>query len=314
MGGTPLDAHGQTSPPDNGPFTAISSGYYHTCAIRTDGTPFCWGIDVSSAPDGEFTAISSGDYQTCGLRQGGLLGPKGLGRTMGTSRPSAVPRTRAPFVETARWSVGGMVHPHLNLQLRRWTTGSSLSKLAPIKHVVSVTMALSPVGIYPTTIQQIRRPWEDSSLSVQVETISAGFVMAVPSSVGETRIPRGTSAKCPHLPARSSLPSAVGGYHTCALRHDGTPVCWGNDGSGRSSPPGEEQLLAISTGNSNTCGLREDGSPICWGDDTHAQSSPPEGERFIAISSGSTQTCAIRHDRSVACWGWSDFGQTSPPE
>ena len=84
--------------------------------------------------------------------------------------------------------------------------------------------------------------------------------------------------------------------------------------TGESSPPEGEHLAAISSGEYHTCALRHDGTPVCWGGDWNGQSSPPEGERFAAISSGLIHTCGLRHDRTVVCWGWLDFGQARPPE
>lgn len=71
--------------------------------------------------------------------------------------------------------------------------------------------------------------------------------------------------------------------------------------------------ISVSTGN-YACALRADGSPLCWGDNTDWALSPPEGERFSAISAGRDYACAIRiGDGSPVCWGSDDYGQTSPP-
>ena len=67
-------------------FTAVSSGWFHTCALLDDGEPVCWGagpaepsgrfgsiaFGQASPPEGErFTLISSGGFHTCGLREDG---------------------------------------------------------------------------------------------------------------------------------------------------------------------------------------------------------------------------------------------------
>ena len=55
---------------------AISAGWFHTCAIRTDSTVDCWGFDwrgQATPPAGRFTAVSAGPSHTCGLRAGGTI-------------------------------------------------------------------------------------------------------------------------------------------------------------------------------------------------------------------------------------------------
>ena len=66
---------GEASPPERETFTDISSGHYHTCGLREDGSVACWGDNdygAASPPEGEtFTTISSGMGHTCGLREDG---------------------------------------------------------------------------------------------------------------------------------------------------------------------------------------------------------------------------------------------------
>ena len=81
----------------------------------------------------------------------------------------------------------------------------------------------------------------------------------------------------------------AGGLHSCALESDGTPVCWGNDEKGQSSPPADTTLTSITTGGSYTCGLKADGSPICWGENDRGQASPPLGKTFVSVRMGVTQ-------------------------
>ena len=105
-----------------------------------------------------------------------------------------------------------------------------------------------------------------------------------------------------------------GGYHTCALRPDGSAVCWGNNGSRQASPPPGERFVSISSGEEHTCALRLDGSASCWGNDGSRRASPPEREQFVSVSSGNWHTCALRSDGSPACWGASGNEQTLFPQ
>ena len=58
--------------PEDERFDHISGGLAHFCALRDDGTPFCWGSDdsgqASPPKDERFTVISSGREHTCALR------------------------------------------------------------------------------------------------------------------------------------------------------------------------------------------------------------------------------------------------------
>ena len=44
-------------------------------------------------------------------------------------------------------------------------------------------------------------------------------------------------------------------------------MCWGGSNSGEADPPEGEKFTAIQSGHSNTCALREEGSALCWGYD-----------------------------------------------
>lgn len=106
------------------------------------------------------------------------------------------------------------------------------------------------------------------------------------------------------------LALSSGFEHSCALRLDGTAVCWGSNVEGKASPP-QGTFAAVSAGGHHTCALRSDGTVVCWGSDEFGQSSPPEGT-FTAVSAGGHHTCAIRTDRTVECWGLDDEGQSTP--
>lgn len=69
------NAHGQAPALVSGPFTEVSAGLAHTCALRADGTVACWGYNPdgrTNAPAGTFTQVSAGDEHSCATRSDGV--------------------------------------------------------------------------------------------------------------------------------------------------------------------------------------------------------------------------------------------------
>ncbi len=65
-----IDYYGQLLPPPDASFTQVTAGSEHSCGLTAAGRPVCWSGEDTS-PDGPFTALFSGWRRTCGLRPGG---------------------------------------------------------------------------------------------------------------------------------------------------------------------------------------------------------------------------------------------------
>ena len=120
---------------------------------------------------------------------------------------------------------------------------------------------------------------------------------------------------------------AAGSAHTCALRSDGTVLCWGDNESqqlGRNQTrrfsrlPVQVEGIAdakdISAGSFHTCALHRDGAVSCWGSDeriglNNEDSRIPDIEQGASVKSGDRHTCVLHEDGTITCWGNNNFGQ-----
>jgi len=76
---------------------------------------------------------------------------------------------------------------------------------------------------------------------------------------------------------------AIGGFHTCALKRDGTVWCWGY----------------------NRYGQLGDGTRM----DRYTPVQVVNLTDVIQISAGALHTCALKRDGTVWCWGHNEYGQ-----
>jgi alpha-tubulin suppressor-like RCC1 family protein len=131
---------------------------------------------------------------------------------------------------------------------------------------------------------------------------------------------------------------ALGSFHTCGIRLDGSLWCWGGNANSQLGvgttgtneraplPVGQARdWTAVAAGYQHTCAIRNDGSLWCWGYGELGQlgngardrrnlptrvASPPGSERWEQVTvaggagpGGGAHTCAIRSDRTLWCWG-----------
>ena len=112
-------------------------------------------------------------------------------------------------------------------------------------------------------------------------------------------------------------PIDLGEDSGCGLRGDGSIACWGNDGSGKATPP-SGSFRQISVSGLHGCALRIDGTVACWGGNASGSTVPPAGT-FKRVSAGGASygntnaTCGVKSDGMLACWGNNTFGQATAP-
>jgi alpha-tubulin suppressor-like RCC1 family protein len=292
---------------DPGPWYQVSAGRDHTCAIKTDGTAWCWGTDangelgnagttgdqvspspVTNADNVPWTQISAGIYSTCGIKVDGSL-----------------------------WCWGGDSAG----QLGNGAGGSSTQPSA-------VTSSL---------------PWTMVSMGYGTACgIKSDNTLWCWGDASYGRLGNGTTSPALQSPAQVGSDKwsyiRTSAATVCGIKTDGSLWCWGNDGVGilgngatltadqtRPYPvaePGPWRNVAV--GSWATCATKIDGSGWCWGKNERmlgygalpgADVSYPRqvvGTDWAMIDGGGASLrCGVKNDGSAWCWGNGASGTTN---
>ena len=313
--GTPLcwgrrkvEGDGTEAPP--GKFVSISRGGF-TCALREDGTPECWDF----AEEGEHTCRNSengGIYcrldgqgippVTTSDRVGGAtasrtltviagyfdhtppLGMRFKAVSVGWNHTCALEQDGTPTC----WGSNkdGKASPPAGEKFTAISSGTG--------HTCAIRSDGTPLCWGLWWNQRIAAP-EDEKLVA----ISAGLEYSCGSREDGVTLCWGDGGK-------ETCTVTPGQFYSCHTDWSPNPT--------PQAPPKGERFTSLSADGPN-CALRSDGTPVCWTENVDSGlTSPPEGEHFVSISATATHACAIRVDGSVVCWGQDWFGQASPPD
>ncbi len=69
------------------------------------------------------------------------------------------------------------------------------------------------------------------------------------------------------------------------------------------APASSESFLRLWLTSSVACALRPDGTPLCWGFDDEQQSDAPATQHFTQITSNTTVSCGLDAQGTAVCWG-----------
>ena len=86
-----------------------------------------------------------------------------------------------------------------------------------------------------------------------------------------------------------SLLSPPGGYHSLALREDGSVLAWGRDWDGQTDVPPEATTvrLQLPPALAHSVALLADGTVLAWGNNDCGQTNvPPQAQGAVAIAAG----------------------------
>ena len=103
----------------------------------------------------------------------------------------------------------------------------------------------------------------------------------------------------------------------CALKFDGTLICWRDglpwlDGIPPQAFSEAGSFKSLSDHRGTICGIGADHTVECWGRNFDGENPPPAGE-FLSVAMGYRHACGIGIDNTVSCWGYGKDGQTASP-
>lgn len=277
------------------------NGDKHTCALRRDGTVWCWGANFSGQlGDGSFLSSS---------------------RPVRVSGLSDVAQLSAGSEHTCAVTAGGSAHcwgSNMHGRLGSGTVAGSSSTPLPVVMLAGVER-IAAGGRHTCAMVSDGGLWcwgnnETGQLGHGGQfNLNSQFPIAVSG-----------------LSSVDGL--AAGMQHTCAIK-DGTGYCWGANGSGQLGDGSATNAYApvtvassarftrISAGGEHTCALTDDNTVECWGSNRETQigevgqnlSSHPRSvlglTDAVSLAAGDQHACTVDDSASVRCWGGNTNGQ-----
>ncbi len=286
-----------------GPFASVDVGSSHTCAVKLDGSAWCWGYNYNGQLGDGTTTSRPNPTAVSGLGSGVV------------ELTAGVDHTCARRTDGSAWCWGNNYRGQLG-------DGTTTSRTVPtaVSGFASGTLQLSAGEQYTCAVKTGGALW------------CWGF--NTNGQLGD-----GTTTNRTTPTALSSLASGVGSVsagndHTCAVKTDGTAWCWGHNNLGqvgdgtttnRTTPTAVTALgtsvLAMATSRYLTCALRTGGAVSCWGlndkgqvgDGTTTNRTSPTAVSGMTgatgLFAGLYFACVKKTDGSIWCWGYNLNGQ-----
>ncbi len=281
-------------------WTQVSTGGWHTCGIKTNGTLWCWGFNadgqlgvgdktnrtspVRVGTSSSWAMVAAGAAHTCAIKNDGVRycwgrndsGQLGVGDNLPWSSP------------------------------RRLTGESAWSSITAGAHH---TCAIKTSGLGMC--------W------------GLNLYGAIGNNTTTNRNTPGTISG-----GRTWSTLTGGAHHTCGKDTGGARYCWGtnagfelgldgNTSARRLVPttlPADGAYLEVSAGAYTSCGISTARRLYCWGrndfgsagvGDTVPHDELPlvSSASWSVVSPGGGHTCAVRTNGTAYCWGQNEAGQ-----
>ena len=337
----------------------ISSGVLNGCALKPDGSMACWGDNqYGQLGDGTLTtsatpvsvpgltgllALSAGGGHTCALKADRTVMCWGENAKGGLGDNSIVNKSNPTPVAGLTGAValsGGTLHTcalKADATVVCWG-GNDTGQLGD----GTVIDRLVPTPVPGLTNVVAISAGKQHTCALRINGTVFCWGVNIEGQLGNGNI----NPVSPPAPVQvTGLSGAVaidaGTDHSCALKGDGSAVCWGQNTFGqlgdgtvvtKASPvpvltslvPVRAQLsgaISINAGNRHSCAVKADGRAACWGENFDGQlgdntvvkklfaTNVPDLSGAASISAGGAHTCALKTDGSAACWGRNLDGQ-----
>ena len=277
--------------------SAISSGGYNTCALKENGTVWCWGFN---------------NY-----------GQLGVGTRENSSRPLMILGLKNIVQISLKGEVGcalngsGLVFCWGFNGYGQLGDGSTMDRRSPIQVTGLTDVSTIAVGNWHTCAVKVDGTvwcWGSNSFGQVGEQVTAERNRLHPAQV---------------LGLAGVDSISLGLFHTCAVKLDATVWCWGRNNYGQlgdgttvnSFSPVQvaplEGISAISARWDTTCAITTGETVWCWGSNSSRglnlggieYSSVPISVMGLANVSKIQGTCAVKDDGSAWCWGGQDYDE-----
>ena len=282
----------------------VACGVYHTSAIKTDGTLWTWGYNSFGQLGDNTTAWRSSPVQTISAG------------TNWKQVACGVYHTSAIKTDGSLWTWGYNPYGQLG-------DNTTVDKSSPVQTVAGGTnWKQVACGYYHTSAIKTDGSlwtWGNNNygqLGDNTNTAKSSPVQTISAGTNWKQI-------------------ACGGYHTTAIKTDGTLWTWGYNSQGqlgdnttawRSSPvqtiAGGTNWKQVACGSGHTSAIKTDGTLWTWGYNGYGQlgdntivskSSPVQtiagGTNWKQVACGSNHTSAIKTDGTLWTWGYNYSGQ-----
>ena len=329
-------------------FTKVTAGTDFTCAVKSDATVWCWGLNSSGQlGDGTttnrnrpvqvlgLTGVTDVDNQSdfaCALKSdatvwcwgNGGFGQLGRGSTANSSTPVQV--TGLSGVTQISTGYGHVCAVLSDGTVRCW--GWNVNHMLGNGTTTSSSIPISVSGI--TTATQIQAGAWNTCVLLADQTITcwgSGSQMRGSGGSGS-----GSVKTSPTGISGVTMLSNAHGQHICTKLSDQSVKCWGYNDHGqvgdnsqvdRNTPvviAGLTGVIGMSSANHTTCAVKSDNSPWCWGwggwgqlgtgnsADQFIPTAVPGVGSVSQISAGYVHSCAVLTDSTIKCWGRNQYG------